>query len=90
MTQCQKVLVCGECVPIPKVTGADLKDYRQECLHMNVNEFAARFGVSRQRVAHFERLTRPLTHDEIMSIDLTKPVRDGRVRLMLKSVTKAR
>lgn len=71
----------------PEVRGADLKSYRQECLQMNVDAFAARFGTSRQNVAHLERLARPLTRDEVMSIDLTKPVREGRVTLKLISVT---
>ena len=63
----------------PEVRGVDLKSYRQECLHMGVNAFAARFGTSRQNMAHLERLERPLTRDEVMSIDLQKPGRDGRL-----------
>jgi DNA-binding transcriptional regulator YiaG len=56
----------------PEVRGADLKSYRQKCLRMSINAFAARFGTSRQNVAHLERLERPLTKDEVLSIDPTK------------------
>lgn len=72
--ECHHVKVCGECIPIPEVTGADLKAYRQG-LQMDVDKFAGRFGTSRQHVAHLEQLTRPLTRDEVMSINLTKPPR---------------
>lgn len=64
---------------IPEVRGADIKFFRQKCLKMSVNEYAGLFGVTRQHVARLERLTRPLTRDEIMSIPLDKPGREGRV-----------
>jgi DNA-binding transcriptional regulator YiaG len=63
---------------VPEITGADIKSFRHR-LQLTVNGYAGLFGVSRQLVARLERLTRPLTRDEVMSIDLTKPAREGRI-----------
>jgi DNA-binding transcriptional regulator YiaG len=55
--------------PVP-VTGEDLKNYRH-ALRLSVNSFAGRFRTSRQNIAQLERLDRPLTKEEILSMDLT-------------------
>ena len=65
------------CIQVPQVYGSDIKAFRHR-LQLSVNAYAGMFGVSRQHVARLERLTRPLTRDEILSIDLQKPGRDRR------------
>jgi DNA-binding transcriptional regulator YiaG len=56
--------------PVP-VTGNDIKNYRH-ALRLSTNSFAGRFGTTRQNIARLERLTRPLTREEILSINLTR------------------
>lgn len=67
-----------QCMPVPEARGTDIKSFRHR-LKLSVNGYAGLFGVSRQLVARLERLTRPLTRDEVMSIDLQKPGREGKL-----------
>ncbi len=53
------------------VTGEDLKNYRRT-LRQNVDSFAGKFGTTRQNIARLERLTRPLTSEEFLSINPTR------------------
>lgn len=56
--------------PVP-VTGNDIKNYRH-ALRLSADSFAGKFGTTRQNIARLERLIRPLTREEILSIKLNR------------------